>query len=234
MSRFLVVLALVVGGLFSSGCASVSLSRQDWTREKISAPDKILVRPFTVDRVNFRVDREGNVLEEFEEEFSGDFARRLAERLSKHVVPASVVERDEKITDPRSWVVEGHFKRVHQGSRALRMLVGFGLGASKTETRVEIFQPSGKRGMVRIAELETTGGSNAEPGALFSSPFGAGPRLITLATTSGLAADARRTARMITAAISEKLHAQGADLAGPPLRSKPLGGFPEKPAAKNP
>jgi hypothetical protein len=81
---------------------------------------------------------------------------------------------------------------------------------------------------MRVAQLETTGGSNAEPGALFSSPFGAVPRLITNVTTSGLAADARRTARTITAAVSEKLSAQGAQLAGRPLRVKLLGSLPSQ------
>jgi hypothetical protein len=93
---------------------------------------------------------------------------------------------------------------------------------------VDVFQVGAKGRLIRIAQLETTGGSNAEPGALFASPFGAVPRLITNATTSGLAADARRTARTITAALSEKLSAQNAELAGRPLRAKLLGSLPSE------
>jgi hypothetical protein len=63
---------------------------------------------------------------------------------------------------------------------------------------------------------------------LFGGPFGAVPRLATQVAASGLSADARRTARMIVAAISEKLHERGERLAGKPLRAKPLGGFPEE------
>ena len=191
-------------------------------------PDKILIRPFTVDREKFRVDRDGVDLDAFEEKFSAEFADRLAERLTKHIRPAMVISRNEKVKDPKAWLIEGHFTRVHQGSRALRSLVGFGLGATKTEARVDVFQVAAKGRMIRVAQLETTGGSNAEPGALFSSPFGAVPRLITNVTTSGLAADARRTARTITAAVSEKLSAQGAQLAGRPLRVKLLGSLPSQ------
>ena len=213
--------------LMLGGCASVSVSRQEWS-SKVCLPDKILIRPFTVDREKFRVDRDGVDLDAFEEKFSAEFADRLAERLTKHIRPAMVISRNEKVKDPKAWLIEGHFTRVHQGSRALRSLVGFGLGATKTEARVDVFQVAAKGRLIRVAQLETTGGSNAEPGALFSSPFGAVPRLITNVTTSGLAADARRTARTITAAVSEKLSAQGAQLAGRPLRVKLLGSLPSQ------
>jgi len=205
------------------GCASVSVSRQEWNIEKVRVPDQILVRPFTVDRQNFRVDRDGGELAAFEQSFSAEFASRLVERLSKYVKPSMVISANEKVTNPKAWLIEGHFTRVNQGSRALRTLVGFGLGATKTESRVDVFQVSSKGRLIRIAQLETTGGSNAEPGALFSSPFGVVPRLITSSTTTGLAADARRTARTITAAISEKLVAQNALLTGRPLHAKRLG-----------
>ncbi len=221
-TSFMLLLCLMLGG-----CASVSVSRQEWS-SKVCVPDKILIRPFTVDREKFRVDRDGVDLDAFEEKFSAEFADRLAERLTKHIRPAMVISRNEKVKDPKAWLIEGHFTRVHQGSRALRSLVGFGLGATKTEARVDVFQVAAKGRLIRVAQLETTGGSNAEPGALFSSPFGAVPRLITNVTTSGLAADARRTARTITAAVSEKLSAQGAQLAGRPLRVKLLGSLPSQ------
>jgi hypothetical protein len=48
------------------------------------------------------------------------------------------------------------------------------------------------------------------------------PRLAVSAAASGLAADSRRTSRMITAAIAEKLASQGVKLAGRPLRAKEL------------
>ena len=125
--------------LMLGGCASVSVSRQEWS-SIVCVPDKILVRPFTVDREKFRVDRDGVDLAAFEKKVSAEFADRLAERLTKHVRPAMVISMNEKVKDPKAWLIEGHFTRVHQGSRALRSLVGFGLGATKTEARVDVFQ----------------------------------------------------------------------------------------------
>jgi hypothetical protein len=221
MNFFKTILLILCFAL--GGCASVSVSRQEWSMEKVRVPDQILVRPFTVDRQNFRVDRDGGELAAFEQNFSAEFASRLVERLSKYVKPSMVISANEKVTNPKAWLIEGHFTKVNQGSRALRTLVGFGLGATKTESRVDVFQVASKGRLIRIAQLETTGGSNAEPGVLFSSPFGVVPRLITSSTTTGLAADARRTARTITAAISEKLVAQNALLTGRPLHAKRLG-----------
>jgi len=218
----------VAGLSLLGGCASVSLSKREWRDAEPEAPEKIFVRPFAVEQEVLRVDREGETLADFEQKFAADFARRLAERLSKHVAPAEVAPANGVISGKNVWVVEGRFTRLNQGSRALRAFVGFGLGGTKTEAQVVVLRP-GKRGrMERVAEFETTGGSNAEPGALFGGPFGAVPRLATQVAASGLSADARRTARMIVAAISEKLHERGERLAGKPLRAKPLGGFPEE------
>lgn len=217
----------VLAMILLSGCASVSVSHVEWIKDRSPAPHKIYVRPFTIENSKFRVDRSGEGLEEFEKKFTEDFAERLAERLSKYVRPTVIISSDQKINNPGAWIVEGHFKRVNQGSRALRMLVGLGLGGTKMETNVDIFAGEKNTQWKRIARIETTGGSNAEPGALLSSPFAAGPRLIVNGTGAGLSADARRTTRTITAAISEKLTAQGDQLNGRPLRAKPLGGLPE-------
>ena len=219
-------LAAVAGVLFLAGCASVSLSSRNWVESKPALPEKIFVRPFVVEIEDLRVDREGKELVEFKKQFSRDFAQRLAERLSKYIAPAEVLDSGSPVPRGRVWVVEGRFVRLHQGSRALRAFVGFGLGKTRTDAVVKILRPDSKGREVLVAQLSTTGGSNAEPGALFGGPFGAVPRLATQAAGSGLSADARRTARTITAAISEKFHAEGAALAGRPLRAKPLGGFP--------
>jgi hypothetical protein len=220
-------LVCVAGLWMLTGCASVSLSKREWRDAKPEVPERIFVRPFAVEPGISRVDRVGGALEDFEETFSKDFARRLAERLSKHVAPTEVAGADQKIPRGNVWVVEGRFTRLNQGSRALRAFVGFGLGGTKTEALVKVLRPVERGRMETVAEFETTGGSNAEPGALFGGPFGAVPRLATQVAASGLSADARRTARTITAAISERLHARGQPLAGRPLRAKPLGGFPE-------
>ena len=219
---FCTATAAALAGIFLSGCASVSLVKREWKVSPVPVPEVICVRPFTAELGAAKVDREGVELQAFAREFGTESAGRLVERLGKHVGPAKMISANERVTNPRHWVLEGRFVRMSQGSRALRSIVGFGLGGTRLETVVDIYRidPRGRR--QALAHFQTTGGSNAEPGALFSSPLGLVPRLAVSATASGLAADARRTSRMITAAIAEKLASQGVILAGRPLRAREL------------
>ena len=183
-------------------------------------PPKILVAPYTYAEGALRVDREGEKLSEFQEELSSQMADRMVKRLTAFIAPAAVVGADGVKPPEKAWVIEGEFTRINQGSRALRSIIGFGLGGTKMEatTRVYLARRSGKWDL--IALIRTSGGSNAQPGALLGGAFGAGPRAILVAATSGVSSDSRRTARMITAALNERLAADGATLPNGVLRPK--------------
>ncbi len=206
-----------------SGCASVSVKESAFSpaNQKITTPARIFVRPFVIAPDALRVDREGDELRQFEQELSDQFADRLVERLSKYIAPTQKVPATAAIRTENAWLVEGQFDRINQGSRLLRSVIGFGAGGTKTETTSFVYNINGSKKQL-IAKIQTTGGSNAEPGAIFSGPFGAAPRLIVTATTAGLTADARRTARMITATLSEYLARAGAPLPARALKPKRL------------
>ncbi|MEZ0299569.1 MAG: DUF4410 domain-containing protein, partial [Candidatus Methylacidiphilales bacterium] len=68
---------------------------------------------------------------------------------------------------PSGWLLTGKFVRVNQGSRALRMIVGLGAGGTKLETEIAVRDLSQPGAPVVISTMKT-GGSNAEPGAMFS------------------------------------------------------------------
>lgn len=215
------IAAVAVTFVFT-GCASVGFVKREWKVSPVPKPDVICVRPFAVETGTAKVDRSGPELEAFAREFGETFAARLSERLGKYVGPAKVIGASERVTNPRHWVIEGRFVEMKQGSRALRALVGFGLGGTRLECLTDIYRIDDRGRREALAHFETTGGSNAEPGSLLAGPIGALPRLAASAAATGLAADARRTARMITAAISEKLTSQGVKLAGRPLRAREI------------
>ncbi len=228
MSRLLVLpslwrcIAAAGFGFVLSGCASVGFVKREWKVSPVPEPDLICVRPFGADPGSAKVDRTGPEFEDFARDFGTAFAGRLSERLVKFVGPAKAVGPSDRIDNPRHWVIEGRFVEMKQGSRALRALIGFGLGGTRLECLADIYRVDARGRRQALAHFETSGGSNAEPGSLVSGPIGALPRLVASAATSGLSADARRTARMITAAISEKLSSQGVKVAGRPLRAREL------------
>lgn len=172
------------------------------------------------------MDRAGEELVRFEETLANDLADDLVQLLGKFVAPAEKVAAKTTVVGKNAWLIEGSFVRVNQGSRFLRASVGLGVGGTKQETRASVFliQPGKKPRLV--ATIETTGGSNAQPGAILSGPVLLIPRVIFISTTSGLSADTRRTARMITATLSEKLAKSNASLPERTLIPKRLGSLP--------
>jgi hypothetical protein len=209
------------------GCASVSVRNVEFgpTAQRLDTPRKIYIRLYELPESVTRVDRSGEEWKAFARQFQITFAEHLAERLSKNVAPARILLQPELPRDPKSWLIEGQFLQVSQGSRALRAVVGWGLGGTKLEVVTRISRLD-RLPMTPLAVIETTGGSNAEPGAIFGGPFGAVPRLVITSASSGLTPDARRTARMITAAISEHLAKSDSPLPRGAMRPKRLGSLP--------
>lgn len=211
--------------LLGAGCASVSVKESSWVMEPPRLPTRIYVAPFTIRDDGMRVDRQGLDLYEFRQQFAQDFAVALAERLNKNVAPAQPGPPPPSPA-PGTWVITGEFTRMNQGSRALRGLVGMGFGGTKMETLARIWQigPGGQP--VIIGGIITIGGSGAAPGAIPSGPYTGGPTLVLTASSTGLSFDAKRSARMITATISEKLASMGYPLPTRPMRPKLLGSVP--------
>src|SRR5260370_37746897 len=93
-----------------------------------------------------------------------------------------------------AWLITGEFVRVNGGSRELRGLFGLGLGGTKMETVVRVYDLS-QLSQQPVLQFETSGGSNAEPGALAGGMFGALPNALRNAGASGMTADTVRTAQ---------------------------------------
>jgi hypothetical protein len=205
-----------------AGCASVSVKEDAWTQERLTMPEVIYVKNYEVPADVLAVDRSGQELEEFRRMTAENFTRELCDRISKWIAPAVPFEDGVRL-ESGAWVVEGEFVRLNQGSRLLRSVIGLGAGGTKMETRTVVSVVDARGRTKTIAQIETTGGSNAEPGMLtVPTPLGGGIRaLISLAKT-GVTADQRRSARMIAAAMAERLEEQGYQLAGQGLRARRL------------
>ena len=198
-------------------CASVSVKKIELltARPPTKAPAKILVKPPTFYDPGLRVDRSGAKLEKFKYELQEKFTRNLIRRLSRHVAPAQAVAATAPLPRGNYWVITARFDRVNQGSRLLRSVVGFGSGGTKLEMSAMVSDLSKARPRSFLL-IETTGGSNATPGAIGTAAyFVTGvTALFSLGnllegTRSGLTFDTIRTAREIAASLSEFLFERG-------------------------
>lgn len=215
-------MSFALGAVLLAGCASVGVREDKWTQDRVALPKRVYVADFEVPAEALAVDRSGEELEKFRQEKAKNFTAELCERITKRIAPAVPLVKGMR-PEKGAWVVEGRFLRVNQGSRLLRSLVGLGAGGTKMETETIVFLVGVRGEKEEIAEIETTGGSNAEPGMLtFPTPIGGGIRAVVSLAKTGVTADQLRTARMITAAMAEKLEAQGYALPGKKEKVKRL------------
>jgi Domain of unknown function (DUF4410) len=219
---------LLICGLLSS-CASVSVKKSELLsgRPPARAPTRILVKPSIFYDPALRVDRSGAKLENFKYDVQEKFTRHLVRYLSQHVAPAQAVAATAPLPQQNYWLIRGRFDRVNQGSRLLRSVVGFGAGGTRLDMSVLVFDLSGRKPRPFLL-IETTGGSNAAPGAIGTAAyFVTGVTAIFSAssllegTRSGLTFDTIRSAREVAAVLSEYLSERGALPADrKPLRPK--------------
>jgi hypothetical protein len=188
-----------LGALFLTSCASVSVQdAHEISTTPIKMPEKIYVQKFSMDGAKVEIDKQGKELEEYKQAVVDLLHTRLVDRLPEI---ASVEEYKGGPLPAEGWLIQGKFTWVNHGTKAARVLVGFGLGATKMETEVEVTELDAGNARKFLA-LKTTGGSNAEPGLAGSlvTP-GAGVSEAVAGSAAGAAIsfpeDALRTAREI-------------------------------------
>ncbi len=193
------------------GCASVTV-RLGAEHSVAYLPNQIYVDPFTIRKSGIHADRAGQDLKDFDDTLKAGMQRAISKDISDRLV-VCFPSPPQGVSGPRpSWVIRGEFTRVEQGSRLLRGAVGFGLGATKMECSVRVVDLTEGEPGRRILEFKTTGGSNAEPGAITS--YATDPLSVAIQAVvgsggnlfHGVTEDMNRTAREITAELSDYLY----------------------------
>ena len=205
MTRILALLALSCA---LTSCASISV---DDARASVrqNKPSLVYVTDFSTAHADFEVDRTGDALAGFKSNLQLMLSTGLAKEISDRLVPAIAENKPGNQREKNAWLVRGEFVTVKQGSRLLRSAIGFGAGGTKLETRVQVCDAQNPG--APFLTFSTTGGSNAEPGAILA--FTTDPLQLAIGGVSGaahgLSEDAARTAREITAELSDYMYARG-------------------------
>jgi hypothetical protein len=196
-------------------CASVSVREViPLTEPPAAGPQTIFVQTFEFEDDMVRVGREGEELEQFK--------RTMQQEMT------SAAEASQG----KSWLISGRFTRVNQGSRFLRGALGFGSGGTKMDVSATVSDLSGKAPK-RFLLIQTTGGSNAMPGAIVG--VFSWPATITGAhgLVAGLSSDCRRSSREITSALAQYMKRHGLQVADDVPKPKPRGGLPWLPQRRD-
>jgi hypothetical protein len=128
-------------------------------------PQKVYVADFGTRHGKFKVDREGAELLEFKKNLQGMMQVGLVTDLTHRLITAVPANLAKGYQPENAWLIRGEFTKVNQGSRLLRGVVGFGAGGTKMETTVYVYDLN-QNSTTPFLTFSTTGGSNAEPGAV--------------------------------------------------------------------
>ena len=203
-----------------AGCASVGVRNPQQATGNPKLPKQILIADFDTSQNVFHVSQTGTELGALQQKTANVLANYLVSDLSKSVMPAARQD-GSRPARTNAWLITGEFVRVNGGSRELRGLVGLGLGGTKMETVVRVYDLS-RLSKEPVLQFETSGGSNAEPGALVGGMFGALPNALRNAGARGITDDTARTAREITAMVADYYAKNGGQLSGSSKRPKIL------------
>ena len=196
-----------------SSCASVSVEKGA-EQATPQMPQKIYVADFGTAHGKFKVDREGADLVAFKQNLQGMMQTGLVTDLTHRLIPATPTYGTQGLQPENAWLIRGEFTKVNQGSRLLRGVVGFGAGGTKMETTVSVYDLN-QNSNTPFLTFSTTGGSNAEPGAVTGGATDPVVAAIGIAASGaggvahGLTEDTARTTREITAELSDYMYRSG-------------------------
>ena len=194
-------------------CASISVEK---SAEQATAqmPQKIYVADFDIANGSFKVDREGAELVSFKQNLRAMMQAASVTDLSRRLILTVPTTKEQGFQPENAWLIRGEFTKVNQGSRLLRGTIGFGAGGTKVETNIYVYDLN-KNSNTPFLTFSTTGGSNAEPGAVTGAATDPVVAAIGVAAggaggvAHGLTEDTARTAREITAELSDYMYRSG-------------------------
>lgn len=206
--------------LLLAGCSSVSVlqEREVASLAPTAKPETLYVRLFEVRR-GAEFDAAAPVSGEDPRSKVGELVSEgILSRSDAWIAPGKLLSAGAPAS-AGGLLVQGKILRTQQGSRALRVGIGFGLGRTRLETSVRVFNLAASATEPWLS-FETTGGSNMEPGvvgALVPSPVSIpiAASVVGGAVTAGalgvkgVSQDASRTGRVIAAAIHDRLARRG-------------------------
>ncbi len=203
------VILLFLLTLVSAGCASTKVKpTQKADPNQVVRPSVVFVYRFATSETDLVLDTFGpafisgtgspeNKLDE-----AHTVSRILAEELVKQLNDRGITAKHATYTDIpplTALLVKGQFLTINEGSRAKRMTIGLGAGASKTVVQIQVYQVT-EYGPRRVAAAEATAQGSRTPG--MAIPVGAGAAM-GRAATSAIISGGMNVAREVKGAMSE-------------------------------
>jgi len=185
------VLAALIGPAWTGCAQTVVKSEYESSKSRLTRPSRILVYDFAATREQVKENQgllqgtvnsfEGTTTWEHEGEIANEVRGVAAEEMVKAIqnfgLPAERVAANTPVP-PGALAITGQFLNVDEGNKGARMAIGFGMGQSRVDVRIQMFgygldpaQPS-DTGPMKLVEFETHADSGSMPGALVTGGAG--------------------------------------------------------------
>ena len=186
----LLMLGVAVAGF---GCAGARVEVAQQAPSDVPQPDFIIVERFGVSPEDVKLDRglSAQALRGFQERALNDEERKIGAAVATVMeeetvrllraagIPAYVDSYAPTATRTTA-LLQGQFLSVDEGDRTQRVWLGFGLGGSKLQMKLEV-----RQGDVVVAEGEVQTTSSLKPGIVASLGVGAATGALGMAATIG-------------------------------------------------
>ena len=172
-----------------AGCAGAKVGQEVQTAMPANnaPPTQIVVYPFAVDSSDvqlnsgilqraYRSMSDANVdaqQAQIAHETAQNVCLQIVTKLSQKGYNALCQKRGIAPGSGNIMVIEGEFTDIDQGNQLRRLVIGLGVGASKLDTDVYLYQPNGEGGLSQLMAFNTHAESGKMPGAGITGPAGA-------------------------------------------------------------
>lgn len=226
----LLPVAMMLAALVLVGCAKANLDVTQRADMSLPRPDHLVVHDFVVSSSDVKLDRgisakaardlKGRTPTQEElavgRAVATALSKELTAELNKRGITAYRAGTAPSMTRTSGAIV-GQFVSIDQGDRTQRVWLGFGLGGSKLDTRVLLYQGGEvvSRGIVTTSAslkpgmLVSLGAGAATGGIGTAAALGAGGATLSESVLATVEADAKRAARAIADRIEQGYKERG-------------------------
>lgn len=182
------------------GCAGAQVTQQNEAAPITNTPPSaVFIYPFAVDASDVTLNQgfiqqayrnmssENEAAEQLQlaHQTAQNICIQVAANLTQKGITTTCLQRGVAPTGSNVLVMDGEFTNISEGNRLRRMVIGLGVGASKVDAVVQVYQKT-DAGSRQVMEFATNADSGYMPGAGITGPAGAAAGGATAAASLGL------------------------------------------------
>jgi hypothetical protein len=171
MIQHALLIGLLAMGTVSFGCRSTDVTLvKGYDGPPVQQPMAVYLYDFETEGAEITLSDEDRSAQKIARGVSAGLSKVIAQELKDSGI--TVVRQTGPLQIPSNGLaIHGEVVKLDEGSRAKRVFIGFGYGATHFDTRARLYLP-GSNGPEEIAEYLTTSKSGPKPGILTTLPIG--------------------------------------------------------------